>query len=151
MNFIFQEKRTKQVVMGRLGPSESFAELSVLLNEQITCSVVTATDMTLGVIRPDKIERKCNILFLNARFHFVESFSNELKPSPHHADFRHPSGKDWLIWWYFNPFPNRTWFFTCLQYVFCKRCGKKRNCSFWAISPFPTVFSTHFKNFLPFS
>lgn len=53
---LFQEKRTKQVVMGRLGPSESFAELSVLLNEQITCSVVTATEMTLGVIRPEKIK-----------------------------------------------------------------------------------------------
>ncbi|XP_060566986.1 cyclic nucleotide-binding domain-containing protein 1-like isoform X1 [Ruditapes philippinarum] len=51
-----REKRTKQVVMGRLGASESFAELSVLLNEQITCSVVTATEMTLGVIRPEKIK-----------------------------------------------------------------------------------------------
>ena len=27
-----------------------------------------------------------------------------------------------------------------------KHCGKRRNCSFWAISPFPTVFS---KGFLP--
>ncbi|XP_052817236.1 cyclic nucleotide-binding domain-containing protein 1-like isoform X2 [Mya arenaria] len=51
-----KEKRTKQVVMGRLGPSESFAELSVLMKEQITCSVVTATKMTLGVIRPEKIK-----------------------------------------------------------------------------------------------
>ena len=42
--------------MGRLGPSESFAELSVLMNEQITCSVVTATKMTLGIIRPEKIK-----------------------------------------------------------------------------------------------
>ena len=53
---LLQEKRTKQVVMGRLGASESFAELSILLNEQITCSVVTATDMTLGVIKPDRIK-----------------------------------------------------------------------------------------------
>lgn len=51
-----REKRTKQVVMGRLGPSESFAELSVLMHEQITCSVVTATKMALGVIRPEKIK-----------------------------------------------------------------------------------------------
>lgn len=51
-----REKRTKQVVMGRLGPSESFAELSVLLNEQITCSVVTATEMTLGIIKPERIQ-----------------------------------------------------------------------------------------------
>ena len=27
--------------------------------------------------------------------------------------------------------------------VFRKHCGKRRNCSLRAISPFPTVFSTH--------
>lgn len=53
---MFQERRTKQVVMGRIGPSESFAELSVLLKEMVTCSVVTATEMTLGIIRPEKIK-----------------------------------------------------------------------------------------------
>lgn len=58
-----REKRTKQVVMGRLGPSESFAELSVLLNEQITCSVVSATEMTLGVIRPEKIKDLDEVTF----------------------------------------------------------------------------------------
>jgi len=42
--------------MGRLGASESFAELSVLLGEHMTCSVVTATEMTLGIIRPEKIK-----------------------------------------------------------------------------------------------
>ena len=35
--------------------------------------------------------------------------------------------------------------------VFWKHCGKRRNCSKWAISPFPTVFSTHLEKFLPFS
>ena len=35
--------------------------------------------------------------------------------------------------------------------AFWKHCGKRRNCSIWAISPFPTVFSTHLHNFLPFS
>ena len=35
--------------------------------------------------------------------------------------------------------------------VFRKQCGIRRNCSFQAISPYPTVFSTHLKNFLPFS
>ena len=35
--------------------------------------------------------------------------------------------------------------------AFWKHCGKRRNCSLRAISPFPTVFSTHLDNFLPFS
>ena len=34
--------------------------------------------------------------------------------------------------------------------AFWKHCGKRRNCSLWAISPFPTVFSTRLDNFLPF-
>ena len=32
-----------------------------------------------------------------------------------------------------------------------KHCGKRRNCSQRAISPFPTVFSTRLESFLPFS
>ena len=32
--------------------------------------------------------------------------------------------------------------------VFWKHCGKRRNCSFRAISPFPTVFYTNLENFL---
>ena len=35
--------------------------------------------------------------------------------------------------------------------AFWKHCGKRRNCLSRAISPFPTVFSTHLDNFLPFS
>ena len=34
--------------------------------------------------------------------------------------------------------------------AFWKHCGKRRNCSQRAISPFPTVFSTCLDNFLPF-
>ncbi|KAL3858580.1 hypothetical protein ACJMK2_008854 [Sinanodonta woodiana] len=51
-----RERRSKQVVMGKLGPSDSFAELSVLLNEQITCSIVTETKVELGIIRPDRLQ-----------------------------------------------------------------------------------------------
>ena len=35
--------------------------------------------------------------------------------------------------------------------VFRKHRGKRRNCLQWAISPFPTVFSTCLGNFVPFS
>ena len=43
------------------------------------------------------------------------------------------------------------WFYMSAGQVFWKHCGKRRNCSSRAISPFPTVFSTHLENFLPFS
>ena len=35
--------------------------------------------------------------------------------------------------------------------AYLKHCGKRRNCSLGAISPFPVVFSTRLDNFLPFS
>ncbi|XP_033126095.1 cyclic nucleotide-binding domain-containing protein 1-like isoform X2 [Anneissia japonica] len=50
-----EEKRLKQVVMGKLTTSQSFGEISVLEAEAITCSIVTATDVTLGVITPERI------------------------------------------------------------------------------------------------
>ena len=34
--------------------------------------------------------------------------------------------------------------------AFWKHCGKRRNCSKRAISPFPTVFYTRLDNFQPF-
>ena len=50
-----------------------------------------------------------------------------------------------------NPFPNKPWFYVSAEQVFYKHCGKRRNCSERAISPFPTVFSTLSENFSPFS
>ena len=41
-------------------------------------------------------------------------------------------------------------FYVSAVQVFWKHRGKRRNCSLRAISPFPTVFSTHLENFLPF-
>ena len=38
-----------------------------------------------------------------------------------------------------------------LVQVCWKHCGKRRNCSSQAISPFPPVFSTRLESFLPFS
>ena len=45
----------------------------------------------------------------------------------------------------FNPFPNKPWFLRVCRINLLKTCGKR------AISPFPSVFSTHMDNFLPFS
>ena len=41
-------------------------------------------------------------------------------------------------------------FYVSAVQVFLKHSGKRRNCSLRAISPFPTVFSTHLERFLPF-
>ncbi|XP_077982622.1 cyclic nucleotide-binding domain-containing protein 1-like [Glandiceps talaboti] len=49
-------KRKKQVVMGKLKKSESFGEISVLLREPITCSIVTAMNIEIGVITPERLE-----------------------------------------------------------------------------------------------
>ena len=42
-------------------------------------------------------------------------------------------------------------FYVSAVQVFRKHCGKRRNCSLPAISPFPTVFSTLSDNFSPLS
>ena len=42
-------------------------------------------------------------------------------------------------------------FYVSAVQVFWKHCGKRRNCSFRAISPFPAAFSTCLQNFLPSS
>ena len=38
-----------------------------------------------------------------------------------------------------------------VKQAFWKHFGKRKNCSWWAISPFSPVFSTCLDNFLPFS
>ena len=51
----------------------------------------------------------------------------------------------------FNPFPNKPWFM-CLQCkTFENTVGKGEIARNEQISPFPTLFSTCLKNFLPFS
>ena len=42
-------------------------------------------------------------------------------------------------------------FYVFVVQVCWKHCGKRRNCSLRAISPFHTVFSTYLENFLTFS
>lgn len=48
--------------MGKMGPSDSFAELSLLLDEPITCSVITATDIEMGIVRPECLTSKLTLL-----------------------------------------------------------------------------------------
>ena len=52
---------------------------------------------------------------------------------------------------FFNLFPNKPWFLRIYCTSLLETCGKRRNGSQRAISPFPIVFSTRLENFLPFS
>ena len=48
----------KQVVMGKLMKHDTFGEISVILNEPMSCSVVTADKVELAVISPQKLDGK---------------------------------------------------------------------------------------------
>ena len=50
-----------------------------------------------------------------------------------------------------NPFPKSPGFYVSVVQVFWKHCGKRGKCSWRDISPFPTLFSTRFENFVPLS
>ena len=44
--------------MGRLGVKESFGEISVTTGEPMTCSIITASKVEMGVIEPERLEGK---------------------------------------------------------------------------------------------
>ena len=46
----------KQVVMGKLEATHSFGEVSIILDEPVTCSIVTATNVDVAVIEPHKLK-----------------------------------------------------------------------------------------------
>ncbi|CAF1496626.1 unnamed protein product [Adineta ricciae] len=48
-------RQLRQVVMGKITAPDSFGEISVLLQEAMTCTIVTATHCWLGIIRPEKV------------------------------------------------------------------------------------------------
>ncbi|CAF3321784.1 unnamed protein product [Rotaria socialis] len=49
-----KSRQLRQVVMGKINSPDSFGEISVLLQEAMTCTVVTATHCVLGIVRPGK-------------------------------------------------------------------------------------------------
>ncbi|KAK2164336.1 hypothetical protein LSH36_65g00001 [Paralvinella palmiformis] len=51
-----KEKSTKQVVMGQLGPTDSFGEVSIIGDEPMNCSIVTSTKVELACIEPPKLK-----------------------------------------------------------------------------------------------
>jgi CRP-like cAMP-binding protein len=53
-----KEKRMKQVVVGKLKKGESFGEISVLLKEPMTCTIVSEVACKLGIISCEKATSK---------------------------------------------------------------------------------------------
>ncbi|CAF3902101.1 unnamed protein product [Rotaria sp. Silwood2] len=49
-----KSRQLRQVVMGKITSPDSFGEISVLLQEAMTCTIVTATHCRLGIVRPAK-------------------------------------------------------------------------------------------------
>ena len=67
--------------MGKLGMSDSFAEISLLDEELITCSIVTATDMELGVVKPERLHGRWRFLFVCFLFsvkHIVHNNASQI-------------------------------------------------------------------------
>ncbi|KAM6953120.1 cyclic nucleotide-binding domain-containing protein 1 [Aplochiton taeniatus] len=51
-----QSVRIKSVVVGKLGPMESFGEVSILLDQPSPCSIVTATEVQFGILQPEDLK-----------------------------------------------------------------------------------------------
>ena len=52
---------------------------------------------------------------------------------------------------FINPFPNKLWFLRVCSSSLLKTLWEKEKLQVTSTAPFPTVFSTHLENFLPFS
>ena len=57
-------KRMKQVVIGKIKENDSFGEVSVILKEPMTCSIVTETECRIGIIQYEKIYSKSLAFFI---------------------------------------------------------------------------------------
>lgn len=53
-----EEKKMKQVVVGKLNEGQSFGEVSVVQKDPMTYSIVTETECRIGVIHFEKIYSK---------------------------------------------------------------------------------------------
>ncbi|ESO98196.1 hypothetical protein LOTGIDRAFT_231321 [Lottia gigantea] len=90
-----KEHKSKQVVIGRLGPSTSFCELSVLLKEPMSTSIVTASNIELGIIKPERLEELDEVtiqLFKQSNTHL---FGNLTKDDVHEEYMQQELKREW--------------------------------------------------------
>ena len=57
--------------MGKLRTTDSFGEISVLGNEPITCSIVTAKPVELGIIYPESLHGRIIAIILQTYIVFL--------------------------------------------------------------------------------
>ena len=50
LTLLSKDRRQKQVIVGKLGPGDSFGECTVLRKQPIACSVITSCNVHLGLI-----------------------------------------------------------------------------------------------------
>ena len=50
--------------MGKLKVNDSFGEISIITEEPISCSIVTATAVELAIIEPEKLKGLCQFYFI---------------------------------------------------------------------------------------
>ena len=66
MTLLFKDRRQKQVIVGKLGPGDSFGECTVLQKQPIACSVVTSSYVHLGLISQHDFNGKYYMIFIGA-------------------------------------------------------------------------------------
>jgi hypothetical protein len=72
-----KEKRMKQVVVGKLRENESFGEISCVMKEPMTCSIVTETPCRIGIVPCEKIPSKFMNLIFDANSKLFDVFKSK--------------------------------------------------------------------------
>ena len=65
--------------MGKLPVFESFGEVSCVTGEPMTCSIITATAVQIGVIEPEQLEGTFQLILLTFEMDCMEKDENPTK------------------------------------------------------------------------
>ncbi|XP_013418178.1 cyclic nucleotide-binding domain-containing protein 1 [Lingula anatina] len=90
-----QEQRTKQVVMGKLTESQSFGEISVLLDEPMTCSIVASTHLEMGIIDPTKLKELDEVTLQLLKQSNQRTFGNLTQEDIHEEYMQQELKREW--------------------------------------------------------
>ena len=148
--FVFLKELTPFTVLMN---KNSFSVLHMQLNDVLESTKLTFT-LSFGTIelfcRDDRARSACTYMQPNLALHSLLFYPYFLT-NEHHNIPLHRLKSVCIILDNLTLSQTSPGFHVSVVQVFWKHCGKRRNCSLRAISPFPTVFSTCLKNFLPFS
>jgi CRP-like cAMP-binding protein len=89
-----KKKIVKEVIISSLKQDDSFGEISVVQNEPMRFSIMTATECKLGIITYEKATRKKSsllnsqrIFFMSASFKVIDETTRRLLAYTNEADF----------------------------------------------------------------